>query len=116
MSQLIPRVFAEGGYNSRLAIIRDLPKGRTIWHFDYTDMTRAKEILGDIACIQGNIPVALIHTGTPDQMEAYCRKLIDTVGKGGGFILSTGAGIDRGGKLENVLAMIKCGKEYGVCR
>lgn len=113
---LVPRVFAEGGYNSRLETIRDLPKGRTIWHFDYTDMTRAKDILGNIACIQGNIPVALIHTGTPGQIEDYCRKLIDTAGKGGGFILSTGAGIDRGGKLENVLTMIKCGKEYGVYR
>lgn len=113
---LVPRLFAEGGYNSRLEVIRDLPRGKTIWHFDYTDMTRAKELLGDVACIQGNVSVALIHTGTPEQTVAYCRKLIDTAGKGGGFIFSTGAGIDRGGKVENIRAMIKCAKEYGVYR
>ena len=31
---LVPYIFAEGSYNSRLEIIRDLPPGRTIWHFD----------------------------------------------------------------------------------
>ena len=111
---LIPRLFAEGGYNSRLEVIRDLPKGKTIWHFDYTDMAQAKEVLGDVACIMGNVPLALLNTGTPDQVTAYCRKLIDTVGKDGGFILATGAGISQGAKVENVRAMIKCAKEYGV--
>lgn len=108
------RPFAEGGFNSRLEAIRDLPKGRVIWHFDYTDMARAKEVLGDVACLQGNVPVALIQFGTPEQVEDYCKKLIDTAGKGGGFILATGAGLARNSKAENVRAMVRCAKEYGV--
>ncbi len=111
---LMVRLFAEGSYESRLEIVRDLPKGKTIWHFDYTNMALAKEILGDVACIQGNLPAAMIHTGTPAETVAYCRKLIDTAGKGGGYILSTGAGIGQGGKVENVRAMIQTTKEYGV--
>lgn len=110
---LVPRLFAEGSYASRLKIIRNLPRGKTIWYFDYTDMALAKEILGDIACIMGNVPVALIHAGTEEETIAYCRKLIDTAGKGGGFILATGAGIDKKAKVENVRAMIRCAKEYG---
>lgn len=113
---LMVRMFAEGRHNSRLETVRDdLPKGKTIWYFDYTtDMARAKETIGDIACIMGNVPVALLSTGTPEQTVEYCRKLIDVAGKNGGFIFSTGAGVDRHAKLENIKAMIKCAKEYGV--
>lgn len=106
-------LFAEGGYESRLEIIGDLPKGRAIWHFDRTDMAKAKAAIGDVACIQGNVPVGLIHSGTPQDVEAYCRNLIDVAGKGGGFIMTTGAGIDRNGNVENVRAMVRTAKEYG---
>ena len=109
----VPELFAEGGYNSRLEVIRDLPKGKTVWHFDHTDMAKAKEVLGDVACIKGNVPAALLQTGTPEQTVAYCKQLIETAGKGGGFILATGAVIDEA-KAENMRAMIACAKEYGV--
>lgn len=112
---LLTRLFAEGGYNSRLeAVKKDLPKGKTIWHFDATDMTRAKDILGDVACLMGNVPVTLIHAGSPDEVVLCCRKLIDTAGKGGGYIMATGAGIGRGAKVENVRAMIDTTREFGV--
>ncbi len=109
---LVPRIFAEGGYNTRLETIRDVPKGKTIWYFDYSDMARVKEALLDVACIMGNVPVALIHTGTPEATTAYCKQLIDTAGRGGGFILATGAGIERG-RPENLRAMIESAKEFG---
>jgi hypothetical protein len=113
---LMVRMFAEGRHNRRLEFLRDeLPKGKTIWYFDYTtDMERAKKTIGDVACVMGNVPVALLSTGTPEQTVEYCRKLIDIAGKGGGFIFSTGAMVDRNAKLENIKAMIKCAKEYGV--
>jgi hypothetical protein len=110
----IVSLFAEGGYESRLEVIRELPKGRAIWHFDRTDMARAKDVLGDIACIMGNVPVGLIHSGTPEDVETYCRRLIDTAGKNGGFLLATGAGVDRNGKVDNVRAMINCARQYGL--
>jgi hypothetical protein len=112
---LVPRLFAEGGYNSRLEIVqRDLAKGKTIWHFDATDMTRAKDVLGDVACLMGNVPVSLLHTGSTDEVISYCKNLINTAGKHGGFIMSTGSGIGRGAKVENVRAMINTTLEYGV--
>ena len=112
---LVPRLFAEGGYNTRLEAIREgLPKCKTIWHFDYTDMARAKKVLGDIACLMGNVPVALMHTGTPDEVAAYCKNLIATAGKGGGYIMATGAGLGRGAKAENVRTLIDCTRKYGI--
>jgi len=110
---LIPVPFAEGAYNLRLEIIGDLPKGKVVWRFDKTDMSKAKEILGDIACIYGNVPAPILDTGTPDDVKAYCKQLIDVAGKGGGFILSPGSSLDMA-KPENVRAMIEFTKEYGI--
>ncbi|MBN2419241.1 MAG: hypothetical protein JXL81_07640 [Deltaproteobacteria bacterium] len=109
----VPVLFAEGAYNSRLEIVKDLPKGSVIWHFDQTDIRRAKEILGDTACIMGNIPISVMVTGTPDDVKAYCRTLIETAGNGGGYILSPGAASDDI-KFENIKAMLDAAKEYGV--
>lgn len=112
---LVPFVFAEGGYGTRLEIIRDIPQGRTVWQFDYTDMARAKEVLGKMACITGNVPISLLSTGTPHEVKDYCRRLIETAGKDGGFILSSGAVIDQA-KPENIRAMIESAGEYGAYR
>ena len=109
---LIVFLFAEGGYNSRLEVIKDLPKGGTVWLFDQTDMTKAKETIGKVACIQGNVPLSLIYAGTAEDTVKYVRNLIDTAGKGGGFVLDVGAVAD-GGKDENLRAMIKTAGEYG---
>jgi hypothetical protein len=111
---MVPVLFAEGGYNSRLEAISELPKGATVWWFDLTDMVRAKETVGKVACIAGNVPLPLLCAGTENEVKEYCRTLIDTVGRDGGFILSTGAGMD-GAKPENVKAMIDFSKHYGVC-
>jgi hypothetical protein len=112
---LVPQLFAEGGYNQRLEAISDLPKGTTIWWFDRTDMARAKETVGRVACLMGNVPLDLLCAGTTDDVGQYCRTLIDTAGRDGGFILSTGAGM-QGSKPANVQAMIDVSREYGVYR
>ena len=110
---LVPYLFAEGSYDARLEIIRDLPPGRTVWHFDQTDMRRAKESLDGIACIQGNVPLSLLQLGKAEEVTAYCRELIENVKGRGGFILDMGAGADTG-KEENFRAMIQAAKVYGV--
>jgi len=107
----VPQLFAEGCYNQRLEVICDIPKGKTVWWFDLTDMGRAKQTVGQVACIAGNIPLSLLCTATPDDVKAYCKNLIDVAAKDGGFILSTGAGM-QGSKAENVKAMIDFSKQY----
>ena len=103
-------LFAEGAYGTRLETIADVPKGRTLWQFDHTDMRRAKEILGGVACIQGNVPISLLQLGTADQVKAYSRDLIEAVGPGGGFILDVGAVVDDA-RPGNVEAMIQAAKQ-----
>jgi uroporphyrinogen-III decarboxylase len=109
----IPVMFAEGGYSQRLEIVADFPKGKCIWWFDQTDMKLVKDVLGDTCCIAGNVSTALMTAGTPDEVKAYCKDLIETAGQDGGLILTNGCGIDHA-KAENVRAMMEAGKEYGV--
>lgn len=110
---MIPFLFAEGRYGSRLEVIADLPKGTTVWLFDQTDMARAKETVGKVACIEGNMPLSLLYAGTPAEVAEYTRKLIDAAGEGGGFIVDIGAVADEGND-ENLSVMVNTAKEYGV--
>jgi hypothetical protein len=110
---MVPFLFAEGRYNTRLETIMDLPKGKTVWQFDQSDMTRAKATIGKVACIQGNMSLSLLHAGTAEAVAHRTRELIDVAGKDGGFILDIGAVAD-GGSDENLAVMVKTAKEYGV--
>jgi hypothetical protein len=109
----VPFLFAEGGYNSRLEYLNEIPAGCTVWLFDRTDMAKAKEVAGKTICLAGNIPISRIMTGTEEDVKANCKELIDTVGVGGGYIMATGCAADEG-KYENVQTMINFTKEYGV--
>jgi hypothetical protein len=110
---LIPAMVVDGTYNRRLEYIRDLPKASVIWTFEKTDMALAKKILGGHTCISGNITGALLYTGTPEDVKAYCRWLIDTCGPDGGYILSMGISVDTVDPA-NLQAIIESAKEYGV--
>ncbi|MBA7643059.1 Uroporphyrinogen decarboxylase [subsurface metagenome] len=109
---LIQNLFAEGSFNTRLEYVDEFPKGAVTWYFDRTDMALAKKILGKKCCLQGNVPSSMIVTGSPKEVKEYCHKLIETAGKGGGFILSAGSMADNP-KLENIQAMMAAVREYG---
>jgi hypothetical protein len=111
---IVPLCFAEGGYNGRLEAIHDaeIPAGRMVWMFDATDMHEARKHLGGYQCFGGNVPGALITTGSPQGMEDYVRQLIEDVAGEGGFILGSGIVIDEA-KPECIKTMIETGLKYG---
>jgi hypothetical protein len=110
---LIPYVFFEGNYTSRLAYLAELPKGKVLGIFDTTDMYKAKEMLGNNMCISGMMPVSLLQIGTEQMIKDYAKKLIDVVGKGGGFIMGPRSIMDECDP-ERVKVWTKFTKEYGV--
>ena len=112
---MTPCIFFEGNCDSRMEYLLDFPKGSILVHVDRTDIYRAKDILRAHLCIQGNVPSTLLQTGTAQDVRDHCRKLIDYVGKDGGFILSPRSSTDEV-KPENLKAMIEFTKEYGVYR
>jgi len=109
----VPFLALEGHWSTRLEIIQEIPKGKTLWMVDQTDMLRVKETLGKNACLLGNLSSSLLKIGSVDEVRAYCKKLIDNVGKDGGFIMSNGAFFDEA-KAENIKVMVDFTKEYGV--
>jgi hypothetical protein len=109
----IPFPWAEGGYNSRLNIIADVPRGKVIWGFDATDMLKAKQALGKTTCITGNVPTSLLQIGTPGDITAYVQKLLENCAGGGGYIMMNGASVDEA-KPENMKEMIESTRHYGV--
>jgi len=62
--------------------LKELPKGMVICELDSTtDIFKAHEILTGHTCIMGDVPPSLSSHGTPEEMEEYCKKLIQVVGK-----------------------------------
>lgn len=110
---LHPILLWEGDCTSRLDLIGDIPKGKVVYWFERTDIFKAKEVLGDTVCLRGNVPLSVMSTGTPEEVKETCKKLIDQVGRGGGFIMDCSTVLDDA-KPENVKAMIDFTKEYGV--
>ena len=111
-NDVVPTVLWEGDCTSRLELIGDIPRGKAIYWLERTDIFKAKEVLGDVVCLRGNVPTALLNAGTPDDVDDYCKKLIQKVGKGGGFILDGAAGIPDEAKIENVKAMAESVRKY----
>ena len=112
---ITPLVYCEADVESRLEYFADVPKGKVIYHVAQTDLAKAKAVLGDTACIMGNVPNIMMYTGTPDDVKAYCKWAIDVAGKDGGYIMDTAVMLDEA-KPENLKAMIDFTKEYGVYR
>lgn len=97
-----------------LAHITDgLPRGRVMLDFEKTDMKRAKEVLGDKVCIYGNVPAALMVYGSAQEVDDYCRRLINDCAKGGGFVLGTECEVPWDARPENVRAMIAAADHHG---
>jgi hypothetical protein len=108
----IPFPAAEGFWNTRLEVMQDIPKGKTLWMIDQSDMMEVKKTVGKNACLFGNVPSTMLNFGAPQEVKAYVKKLIDTVGKDGGLIIGNGAFFDHA-KMENVKAIVDAAKEYG---
>ena len=110
---LIPVPLFEGSYDHRLEYLRELPGGKVLCWFESTNISKAKEIIGDKLCIAGNISHSLLQFGTAEQVKEATKKLIDTVGKGGGYIMANTASLDDVSP-ELVKVWIDYTKEYGV--
>lgn len=87
-------MFAEGGYNTRLETVAQMPKGSMAWLFDQTDMRRAKECLEGNAVIAGNVPASVMQTGSSDKLREACDTLVDLFSGSAGYILALGCGIE----------------------
>jgi hypothetical protein len=109
---MVPYIYTEGPYNSRVKYLKEVPKGKVIYSFEDADSVMVKKELGDTACLTGFFPVYKLHYGTKQECIDEVKRLVDILGPGGGYIFSTDAGYDHA-KPENVEAMFDTLKNYG---
>ena len=109
---MVPYVYTEGKYDSRIECLKEVPKGKVLYHFEDVDMVRAKKMLGDTACICGGFPTPLLDFGTKQKVIDEAKRLIDGCAHGGGFIFETSCGLDYA-KPENVEALVDTVRTYG---
>ncbi len=110
---ITPWLHCDSNWTPFLERFLELPRGKVVLDLDgMTDILKAKQILRGHMCISGDVPATLLKLGTPDEVGAYCRKLIDLVGEGGGFVLSSGCSVPVDAKIENVRAMVDTARNY----
>ena len=109
-----PMCFYEGTWDQRLEYLAELPQGKTVGWFQTSDIFKVKEIVGNTMCIVGGMKNSLLVNGTVEQVREYTQEVCEVVGKGGGFIMSTGVGEMEGSNLELVRAWVDATREFGV--
>ena len=110
---ITPFCFYEGVWDQRLEYLAELPKGKTMGWFQSSDIFKVKQMVGDTMFIAGGMPNSLLQGGTVEQVRDYTKKLCEVVGKGGGYMMSTGIGEMEGCKPELVKAWAEATKEFG---
>jgi len=117
---ITPMPFYEGRYTDRLDFLAEFAKkhkGKLIYWFHDTDITKVKEMMGDYVCIRGNVPASLLVGGPPKAVEDYVKKSIEGCMEGGGYLVDGGvSGIPNEARHENVQAMTDAVHKYGVYR
>lgn len=74
---------------------------------------RLKEAFGDRIAFWGGINTQrILPFGTPDEVAAETRRIVDILGKGGGYILNSVHNIQAEVPPENIVAMFESGRAH----
>ena len=77
------------------------------------DIRRIKAQYGARLCVLGNVDLNLLGAGTAEQVRHEVRQLIQDLGPGGGYILTSGNSVAGYCKPANVLAMAQTVQQEG---
>ncbi|GAA0182733.1 hypothetical protein SH2C18_50590 [Clostridium sediminicola] len=103
-----------GGVYFDVQIARMQPEAISFLHIpdDCTSLENLKEKYGSKTTLIGCVSPGWIASATIEEVEEECRKEIEVLGKGGGFILATGCEYPAFLDFEKAKAMVRVAKEY----
>ena len=107
------RIFAEGELGRFSEYFRDYPKGVLTFHLERDDPFDFREKLPN-ACIMGGMTTELLSSAAPEECVTYAKKLIDGLGREGGFIFSENKMLSYRGdaRAENMAAVCEFVRDY----
>jgi uroporphyrinogen decarboxylase len=76
-------------------------------------VSEAKRQYGERIAILGGIDVDFLCRASEDEVRAYTRKVIEACAPGGGWALGTGNSVANYIPVQNYLAMLDVGRNYG---
>lgn len=104
---VIPIFHLDSDWTPGLDVFREIEPKKAIMALDgKTDIYKAKEMVGDMMCIMGDVPAEMLAFGTAKEVYDYSMKLIKDIGPTG-FILCSGCDIPFNAKKENIDAMVQ---------
>jgi uroporphyrinogen decarboxylase len=77
------------------------------------NLDRVAEVMGGRVVLVGNVNPMLIYSGTPEQVRAATRTVIEKLAHFRGLIIQDGSNIPPGTPLENINAMMEAAQLYG---
>ena len=99
---------ADSNWTLHLESFKELPPHSVVLELDgATDIFKAKEVLDGHICLLGDVPCTRLTIGNVEDVKVYCRRLVNVIGEGGGFILGSGCTVPINAKTENVEAMLQ---------
>ena len=109
-------MYAEGKWDAHLERFAQQPAGSFVYHIDRGHPMDVYRALGKKFALSGGVPNALLTLGTPEEVKAKCKELIETIGAEGGYIMDASAIMQNDATIENLKAMTDATLEYGVYR
>ena len=86
---------------------------KTDLKINQVEVVKAFEVLGDVVALRGNLSPSMMTTGTPLEVDAAVKHLVDNVwNKGGKLILDCAFGLPDETPVANVRAMFDAARKY----
>ncbi len=109
---ILPLVFYEGIWDKRLGHLATLPRAKSLGWFQFSDIVKVKETVGDTMAIIGGIRNSLLQAGTADEVRAETKRVCEIVGDGGGFVMCPAIGEMEGCRPDLVKVWVDTTKEF----
>lgn len=105
--------YAEGRWQHHFDAFRELPERSIVFHCDRDDIFEAHRRLHDKFALSGGIPNVLLSFGKPEEVRAFCRRVLEQVAPEGGYILDAGAIMQDDTNIGNLQVLTQTAHEHG---
>jgi uroporphyrinogen-III decarboxylase len=105
--------YAEGKWRHHFNSFRELPDRSIVFHCDQDDIFEAHKALHDKFALSGGVPNVMLSYGKPEEVRAFCLRVINEVAQNGGYIMDAGAIMQDDTSVENMRVLTETCREHG---